>query len=347
MREVRKSMRLLFTVLFFITLACSSICISPLYAGDLEKIHEIVVFGDSLSDTGNLYVATMPTEEYPDRVPFPASPPYDAGRFSNGLVWVEYLAQAMGGIGEEELTPSNWGGTNYAWGGAETGYGIAARNVPNIGEQINSFLASNQPKDSQLFIIWAGANDFDPVDENTPLPKPKDIVDNIIEHIRTLALASPDTQLKLMIPNLPSLGQTPRAQCLGSYDHSIPWRLEALSREFNAILNNKLKKLIKELEESYSIQIILYKLDIFSLFQEMLDDPESFELSNVSDTVRIGTNESGCPLEVTDPGEDVVDDADGYLFFDAIHPTTIAHEIIAERALELIDGQIIETEYAD
>ena len=37
---------------------------------------EIVAFGDSLTDTGNRYGATGGTE--------PASPPYDAGRWTNG-----------------------------------------------------------------------------------------------------------------------------------------------------------------------------------------------------------------------------------------------------------------------
>lgn len=353
MSGVRKSTRLLFTVLFFITLACSSICISPLYA---EDITEIVVFGDSLSDTGNLYVATMLD---PDEDLFPASPPYYYGRFSNGLVWVEYLAQLMdkkvptsslAEVAEEmgvevpippEISGEETSVTNYAWGGAETGYGLSARDTLNIGVQINSFLASNQPNKNQLFIIWAGSNDF----SNESLPDPEVIVDNIINHIRTLALASPDEKLRFMIPNLPPLGQTPRAQCLGSlYGSEIPLIFDEVSIAFNIFLNTKLNELRKELKNLYSIEIILHKLDVFSLFQKMIIDPA---FTNVTDTVRIGN--SPCPLEVTDPGNDVVDeeDAGGYLFFDAIHPTTKAHELIAQEALELIDGQRIETEYAD
>lgn len=337
MCEVRKSMRLLSTVLFFIAFACSSICISPLYAKNFEEIQEIVVFGDSLSDTGNLYVETGGT--------FPASPPYDAGRFSNGLVWVEYLAMALNL--EEVPIPSNWGGTNYAWGGAETGEGLSAHGTPNIGEQINSFLKHNHPKDNQLFILWAGANDFHSVDENTSFPSPGDIVANIIEHIRTLALASPDETLRFMIPNLPPLGQTARAQCLASYDPDIPWTFDGLSIEFNIILNRELNKLKKELEQFYSIKIIFHKLDMFSLFQEIIIDPAAFGFTNVRDTVRMGTDDLGCPLDVTAPNEGVVDNADEYLFFDDIHPTTVGHKVVAEGALEIIDDYSIEIEYAD
>jgi len=50
---------------------------SPVHA---RPITEIVVFGDSLSDTGNLF-AHLISEGLPG---FPPSPPYYYGRFSNG-----------------------------------------------------------------------------------------------------------------------------------------------------------------------------------------------------------------------------------------------------------------------
>lgn len=46
----------------------------------------IVAFGDSLTHNGNLYAATEATGG------IPPAPSYSNGRFSNGPVWVEYLA---------------------------------------------------------------------------------------------------------------------------------------------------------------------------------------------------------------------------------------------------------------
>ena len=46
-------------------------------------LQNIVVFGDSLSDNGNLYEIM--------KHQLPQSPPYYKGRFSNGPVWVEHL----------------------------------------------------------------------------------------------------------------------------------------------------------------------------------------------------------------------------------------------------------------
>ena len=53
--------------------------------------------------------------------------PYAGGRFSNGPVWVEGLAA---GLGLGPLAPSVLGGTNYAFGGAQTGTTPNARPEP-------------------------------------------------------------------------------------------------------------------------------------------------------------------------------------------------------------------------
>jgi hypothetical protein len=49
---------------------------------------KVVVFGDSLNDSGNMLQFTNGV--------FPAPPDYASGRESNGPVWVEYLAQRLG-----------------------------------------------------------------------------------------------------------------------------------------------------------------------------------------------------------------------------------------------------------
>ena len=187
----------------------------------------------SLSDTGNRFTfcrssAACPT--FPVGFPFaPPIAPYDNGRFSNGPVWVEYLAQ---GLGLPAPAPSNLGGTNFAWGGAETGTGISAQGTPNVGTQIGQFLLSipapragqafpkerpapavlflesgKVPSPDQLLVLWAGANDFN---NATVLPNPTVLVNNIAADITMLAAAAPGQDLHLLVPNLPPLGETPR-----------------------------------------------------------------------------------------------------------------------------------------
>jgi phospholipase/lecithinase/hemolysin len=90
-------------------------------APDASAFTKMVVLGDSLSDGGNRFyrdgglVSSPPFETVPDyaydRAPLP-------GNFTNGRAAAEYLAQSLG----LELLPS-WGpggGTNFAFGGAET-----------------------------------------------------------------------------------------------------------------------------------------------------------------------------------------------------------------------------------
>src|SRR5262245_981433 len=122
-------------------IACWAIVLRGSSSASAGQVTQIVSFGDSLSDVGNFYAATGGLS--------PPSPPYDAGRFSNGPIWIEYLAH---NLGIAAPTTSSSGGTDYAYGGAMSGAGTTSSTflgvtatVPNIGTQINTFLASNTP----------------------------------------------------------------------------------------------------------------------------------------------------------------------------------------------------------
>ncbi|CAF3878217.1 unnamed protein product [Rotaria magnacalcarata] len=108
----------------------------------------IVIFGDSHSDTGNVYKLT-------DQI-WPR-PPYFQGRFSNGLIWVDKL-------GVSNIM-------NYAYGAATTDnslvQSIAWSQVlptPGVRQQISTYVKDSNIITSNLnrtlFIIWVGSNDF-------------------------------------------------------------------------------------------------------------------------------------------------------------------------------------------
>ena len=79
----------------------------------------MVVFGDSLSDSGNN--ALVPGLYQPNQVitgnTYVPSATYGPAGPGDGPVWASYVAAALG----VTLTPSLAGGTNYAFGGAKTG----------------------------------------------------------------------------------------------------------------------------------------------------------------------------------------------------------------------------------
>ena len=74
-------------------------------AGRFEPINQLYIFGDSLSDLGTVFRATGGM--------YPPQPTYFQGRYSNGRVWVEYLADRL----QIKASQVN----NFACGGATTG----------------------------------------------------------------------------------------------------------------------------------------------------------------------------------------------------------------------------------
>ncbi len=92
---------------------------------------------------------------------YPPNPPYFQGRYSNGRVWVEYLADRL------NLSSNK---TNYfACGGATTGNdgGSLGDNpylkglIPSLLAQVQSFTTTNkQVNQDGLYVVWAGANDY-------------------------------------------------------------------------------------------------------------------------------------------------------------------------------------------
>ena len=252
---------------------------------------EIASFGDSLSDVGNLYLDSGRT------VP---SPPYFAGRFSNGPVWVERLAA---NLNLPAPAPSLSGGANYAWGGAETGSGLSFYETLNVGTQIDLYLGSHTPANTTLFTVWAGANDLF-VHQSDPAP----IVTDLSGHISTLAAAG---GRHFLVGNLPPLGKFPSV--LGTPASPL---LDAFSVQFNGLLASELDKL------QSSLGVTIYRLDAYNIYQSILANPGAYGLTNVT---KPAFN------DIT-----VVPNPDQYLFWDGDHPTRVVSQLLGDAAAALV-----------
>src|SRR4051794_29760433 len=93
-------------------LACASVMLvgaMSAVAGAQAQTPRIVAFGDSLSDPGNLFLATGGAQP-------PA--PYFQGHFSNGVTWVERLSGAP--LNFFTYAPGRPGSVDFAFGGART-----------------------------------------------------------------------------------------------------------------------------------------------------------------------------------------------------------------------------------
>ena len=111
-----------------------------------EEFGRIVVFGANLADAGNSQAIT------PETVGFqaPPSPPYWMGRSMDGPNFVDLLADRLG---IDRPLGSEFGGTNFAYGGATTGTVDNSIGVPNMDEQLADFLTADRPSANDLIVV--------------------------------------------------------------------------------------------------------------------------------------------------------------------------------------------------
>lgn len=271
----------------------------------------LVVFGDSLSDTGNLFNASV------GAIP---PPPYFEGRFSNGEIIVDLIAESLG-LPESESFLT--GGTNYAFGGAQLGEGTAEFGllgnasldepieVPNIGQQIDFYLAGNAPTEDDLFYIYGGVNNFTNAFLNgEALPSAEEVVNSVTSHVTELAEAGATT---FVVPNLPPIGNIP----LFVEQTEASSLLNNVTDEYNQLLDTELNAIAKILG------VTIIEPDVESVVAEIQANPEEFDISNVTDAVLDFSTLS------------LSGDPEEFFFWDIFHPTAVATEHIAEEILDV------------
>ncbi|MEG2313331.1 SGNH/GDSL hydrolase family protein [Brevundimonas sp.] len=112
---------------------------------EAQTYNRLVVFGDSLSDNGNLYMATSGTQ--------PASPPYWQGRFSSGRGFTEQL-----GFNAANFMGPVTGSINMAFGGARTD---AQAMPPGMKVQLGQYLSRGGKFGADdLVTVLGGANNI-------------------------------------------------------------------------------------------------------------------------------------------------------------------------------------------
>ncbi|MEP0886195.1 SGNH/GDSL hydrolase family protein [Trichocoleus sp. ST-U3] len=274
----------------------------------------LYVFGDSLSDQGNVFNATGGA--------IPPSPPYSEGSFSNGLVWVDYLAQDLGlevnpFVGNVDPTE----GINFAFAGATTGVENTVSltfpqlpPLPGLEQQIDFFtnLAPVADPDA-LYIIWAGANDYGPTDGTfVPFEDTDTTIANISQAVTSLANVGAKN---IMVVNLPDLGKTPV-----SLNTPESEELSALVDAHNAAL--------EELSESFDPTLNLILFDVSGGIDQLFAAPQEFGFTNVTTPCLLVQS---C---VANP-----DEQNQYLFWDDRHPTTAAHQYVGDLALAALNAE--------
>lgn len=314
---------------------CLALAASPLRAQS-GPYTGMVAFGDSLSDGGNLNSllnGLAPENEVQHLTGWDPDYYYNF-RFSNGPVWVDYLYTSlgfglMGSMGTNDGV-NKMDGTNFSWAGSRSGAGFYRVLFPNLQPQIGSYvtqLAASNPALSDpattLFTIWSGANDvFASVEYADPVT-PAQVAGNIATAINTLYASGGRS---FLVPNLPPIGMIP------SYlnDPVKGPQAEAFVNTYNALLDAQLDALSGSLE---GIDII--KVDVHGLFLLIMDDPEAYGFTNVTDTAYVRYGEEPYPVRDPPYGE-LAPNSEGYFYWDAAHGTTAANALIAQAAYEAV-----------
>ncbi|MCW0353565.1 autotransporter outer membrane beta-barrel domain-containing protein [Pantoea ananatis] len=316
----------------------------------------LTVFGDSLSDTGNVGRFTYDSA---------TNPLYD-----------EILARQAG----LTLQPSSQGGSNYAAGGAVA---VPAINSQfNTQDQVARYLASTNGRadPNGLYIHWIGGNDLAAAVALPPLATT--LIDNsagaAVSQVKALLNAGAGT---VIVPTVPNVGATPAlieailqpfsaaavSAAFQSLDAAATPNSAARQQAIQAAFNQAAGQLsgvpavrdllaqqlfaawqqlsaqaaaltarYNQLEENAlaNTQGNIVRVDINGLFSEVIDNPAVYGLSN--------TAGMACP-----PGTSSVDctsstagfsSQQNYLFADRLHPSPAVHAIIADYIQSILDA---------
>ncbi|WP_163831178.1 SGNH/GDSL hydrolase family protein [Spartinivicinus ruber] len=203
--------KLIYLALILLTFSLST----QLQAKNLNSINRIIIFGDSLSDTGKMYKKSKGW--------LPSSPPYHVGRFSDGPVWVDYIKETL------QQDALNLTIINEAEGGAtaasyeKVSYNPTYQVINNLEYEVKQFLENDQFQSSDLVVIWAGANDY-----MTNNWRDTDQVMLAIDQTISKALIGGAAQV--LVINMPKLNIPPFSIY---YDYSQSTDLEAVSIKHN------------------------------------------------------------------------------------------------------------------
>ncbi|KGQ47133.1 hypothetical protein IO46_13420, partial [Gallibacterium anatis] len=167
---------------------------------------KLIIFGDSLSDNGNILRFTYNQEN----------------------VYNEYLANYYGYNSPRHdgnfLTKRNQDGPNYALGGAVANDylgGLQGALSPKLSDEINNYLRNRRNTQNQdyKYIFWIGGNDLRLADDDINLGDPNISTDQSQNKKIQGSIGAVETQLKkllvkgnakfVIVPNAPNIANTP------------------------------------------------------------------------------------------------------------------------------------------
>ncbi|MES2354902.1 MAG: SGNH/GDSL hydrolase family protein [Pseudomonadota bacterium] len=258
---------------------------------------DVVIFGDSISDTGNLFASTG----------FPP-PPYFNGQFSNGPVWASAFSQHFGSSG----APLSQGGSNYAFAGATTGPTGVPSGAPTLTLQEQNYLTTHGgvSNPNALYVIFGGGND---IADALTLNDPNLIVSGVANVANIVNSLYGTGARNILVVNAPDIGRTPLVASMGA-------NAQLFGTLFSTSWNSALSTTLDALNELPNLD--LDQLDLFGLETTVLNNPAAYGYTNTTQPCFDGVTVCANP--------------NAYFYWDAFHPSASVQAVIAEAAVNAV-----------
>ena len=300
---------------------------TPLFAQGPQP--GLVIFGDSLSDPGNLFALTKQNNVPPaydvDQLLVPSSAYATGGHhLSNGATWVEDLASSLrvapGGTGAGRDATSR--AANYAVAGARA---YDAGQVFDLGDQVARFVAdlgNQRAPSAALYIVEIGGNDIRDalLSGNAALLQAS--LNSIFVNVSTLYQAG---ARRFLVVNAPSIGLLPSVRAL---EFALPFPglsgLGGVADQATQQFNANLAGVVTMLQGSLP-GVEIREFDFYALISNIYTHPADFGLTEVNAPCITPHVQ---PFKCANPDE--------YAFWDGIHPTKAVHAIIAQQVAQFL-----------
>ena len=344
-----------------LTIAAAILSLVLFSAQSMAKSHvidRIVIFGASLSDTGNAFIwlsepanrhcgtsQNVPPFDALDESSVPDGPYAKGGHhFTNGATWVEGLAQSLSLAGNARPAFQNTGqeASNYAVGGARAVADFPCRF--NFPAQVQTYLEDfpQQTSPDTLFAIEIGANDMrdalvaamqflllNPNGDPAPIITPfiQDAIESISNAIYDPANINNlynNGARKFLLMNVPDIGKTPAVIMLdGQLNQN--GLIIGLAKQISQTFNAQLALLAESLSSSLGIDVKI--LDVNTTLDKVVTKPGDYGFIDTKDAC-VTPNQP--PFICKKP--------DTYVFWDGIHPTKALHAIVAKQAIKIVSA---------
>lgn len=297
------------------------------------QAERLAIFGDSLSDTGNRYAVNGILNEPPydglNAGAVPVDPyPFNGAHFSNGWIWVERVAVALGSpLSARAVDSGGLLAANYAFGGARAYPPEIDNGARHLSAQVSSYLAdvNNRVSPRTLHVIFIGGNDM--VDALLMLGAGRPFPDAVTriamaaaaiqESVNALVSAGARRFLILNAPDIglvPAIGDSgrPLLSCFArllNQGGDLPQGCPALSIPVNiAGIANAL------VQTGAEVTLV----DTFAFIDAVAQAGPALGFDNVN---------TSCVSPRVEPY--VCSSPNSYLFWDGLHPSQAVHRLLA------------------